>query len=97
EVARKYQLHWQDERRPKNLDSCGLTPLLYATRENCGACIDVLLRNKVDINLPDLDGVSPLLLAIMNTNWDRAKQLIEAGADINQWDMYGESPLFTAI
>jgi ankyrin repeat protein len=41
--------------------------------------------------------VSPLLLAIMNSNWDLAKQLIEAGADINQWDMFGEAPLFTTI
>ena len=57
----------------------------------------VLLDNKADINLPDPDGVSPLLLAIMNANWDLAKQLIEAGADVNQWDMFGEAPLFTAI
>jgi len=96
-TARDYQRHVQAEGRPKNLDSGGLTPLLYAARENCGACIDVLLRNRVDINLPDPDGVSPLLLAIMNSNWDRAKQLIEAGADINQWDVYGESPLFNAV
>ena len=36
-------------------------------------------------------------VAIMNANWDLAKQLIVAGADVNQWDMYGEAPLFTAI
>jgi len=96
-TARDYQRHVQAEGRPKNLDSGGLTPLLYATRENCGACIEVLLRNKVDINLADPDGVSPLLLAIMNSNWDRAKQLIEAGADVNQWDVFGESPLFNAV
>ena len=61
------------------------------------ACVDVLLKNKADIDLPDPDGVSPLLVAIMNANWDLAKQLIEAGADVNQWDIYGETPLFTAI
>jgi ankyrin repeat protein len=96
-IDRDYQRHVTAEGRPKSLDSGGLTPLLYAARENCGACVDVLLRNKADIDLPDPDGVSPLLVAIMNANWDLAKQLIEGGADVNQWDIYGEAPLITAV
>jgi len=96
-IDRDYQRHVTAEGRPKSLDSGGLTPLLYAARENCIACVDVLLKSKVDIDLPDPDGVSPLLVAIMNANWDLAKQLIDAGADVNQWDIYGESPLYTAI
>src|SRR5882762_6508983 len=96
-IDRNYQRHVTAEGRPKSLDSGGLTPLLYAARENCVACVDVLLKNKADIDLPDPDGVSPLLVAIMNANWDLAKQLIAAGADVNQWDIFGEAPLFTAI
>ena len=96
-IDRDYQRHVTAEGRPKSLDSGGLTPLLYAARENCVACVGVLLKSKVDIDLPDPDGVSPLLVAIMNANWDLAKQLIDAGADVNQWDIYGESPLYTAI
>ena len=96
-IDRNYQRHIQAEGRPKSLDSGGLTPLLYAARENCRACVDVLLKHKVDLNLPDPDGVSPLLVAIMNANWDLAKQLIDAGADVNQWDIYGETPLFLSI
>jgi ankyrin repeat protein len=61
------------------------------------ACVDVLVKNRVDIDLPDPDGVSPLLVAILNANWDLAKQLIAAGADVNQWDIYGEAPLLTAV
>ena len=34
-TARDYQRHVQAEGRPKNLDSGGFTPLLYAARENC--------------------------------------------------------------
>jgi ankyrin repeat protein len=94
---RNYQRHVTAEGRPKNLDSGGLTPLLYAARENCQACVAVLRKNGVDIDLPDPDGVSPLLLAIMNANWDLARELIQAGADVNQWDIFGEAPLFTAI
>jgi ankyrin repeat protein len=96
-IDRNYQRHIQAEGRPKSLDSGGLTPLLYAARENCLACVDVLLKNKADINLADPDSVSPLLVAVMNANWDLAKKLIEAGADVNQWDIYGETPLLTAI
>jgi ankyrin repeat protein len=96
-IDRDYQRHVTAEGRPKNLDSGGFSPLLYAARENCLACVKVLLDNKADMNLQDPDGVSPLLLAIMNSNWDLAKQLIEAGADVNEWDMFGEAPLFTAV
>src|SRR5262249_10696772 len=96
-IDRDYQRHVTAEGRPKSLDSGGLTPLLYAARENCLACVKVLVDHKADLNLPDPDGVSPLLVAIMNSNWDLAKQLILAGADVNQWDIYGESPLFTTV
>ena len=96
-IDRNYQRHVTAEGRPKNLDSGGFTPLLYAARENCVGCVDVLLKNGADIDLPDPDGVSPLLLAIMNANWDLARQLILAGADVNQWDIFGEAPLFTAV
>jgi ankyrin repeat protein len=94
---RNYQRHIQAEGRPKSLDAGGLTPLLYAARENCAACVDVLVKNKADIDLPDPDGATPLLVAIMNANWDLARQLIEAGADVNQWDVFGEAPLYTAV
>jgi ankyrin repeat protein len=94
---RDYQRRITAEGRPKSLDTGGFTPLLYAARENCIACVDVLLKHGADIDLPDPDGVSPLHLAIMNANWDLAKKLIEAGADVNQWDIFGEAPLFTAV
>jgi serine/threonine-protein phosphatase 6 regulatory ankyrin repeat subunit B len=96
-AVRDYQRHIQAEGRPKSLDTGGFTPLLYAARENCMDCVDVLLKSGADTNKPDPDGVSPLHVAIMNANWDLAKKLIEAGADVNQWDIYGEAPLFTAV
>jgi uncharacterized protein len=96
-IDRDYQRHVTAEGRPKNMDSGGFTPLLYAARENCVACVDVLVKHGADLNMPDPDGVSPLHLAIINSNWDLAKKLIEAGADVDQWDIYGEAPLFAAI
>ncbi|HET9218537.1 MAG TPA: ankyrin repeat domain-containing protein [Terriglobia bacterium] len=96
-TARDYQRHVQAEGRPKNLDSGGFTSLLYAARENCLECVKVLLAAGADIDLPDPDGVSPLLLSIMNANWDISKHLILSGADVNQWDIFGEAPLFTVL
>jgi ankyrin repeat protein len=94
---RDYQRHITAEGRPKSLDSGGFTPLLYAARENCLACVDVLLEKGADIDLADPDGVSPLHVAVMNANWDLAKKLIDAGADVDQWDIFGAAPLFTAV
>lgn len=96
-AVRDYNAHVTAEGRAKNLDSGGLTPLMYAIRENCMACVDLLIDNEVDLELTDPDGVSPLLLAILNTNWDIARRLIEAGADVNQWDKFGQAPLMAAV
>ncbi|HEY6455368.1 MAG TPA: ankyrin repeat domain-containing protein [Steroidobacteraceae bacterium] len=85
------------ESRAKQLDRGGFTPLMYAARENCGACVEVLLKHKVDINLPDPSGFAPMTIAMLNSNWDIAKRLIDAGADVNEWDIFGQAPLHVAI
>src|SRR6185503_10235736 len=89
---RNYQRHVQAEGRPKNLDSGGLTPLLYAARENCSACVEVLVKNKVDIDLPNPDGASPLLIAAMNAKRDVAKQLILPSEVCNESHHSGKGP-----
>lgn len=96
-IVRNFERHITVEQRYKNTHIGGLTPLLYAVRENCKACVDVLIEQGADVVLPDPDGIAPLTVAMMNANWDIAKRLIEVGADVNQWDIYGQSPLHVAI
>jgi ankyrin repeat protein len=96
-VVRNWERHITAEGRAKDVNTGGLTPLLYAARENCLECVNVLLDRRADVNLPDPDGVAPVTIAMMNGNWDVAKRLILAGADVNQWDIYGQAPLHVAI
>ena len=94
---RDWQRHVTAESRAKRTNAGGFTPLMYAAREDCLECINVLIQSHVDLDEPDPDGVAPVTIAILNNNWDVAARLIEAGCDVNQWDIYGRGPLFAAI
>jgi len=96
-VWRDWERHVTAESRAKRTNTGGLTPLMYAAREDCLECVNVLIKHHVDVDKPDPDGVAPVTFAILNNNWDIAARLIEAGCDVNQWDIYGRGPLFAAI
>jgi ankyrin repeat protein len=75
----------------------GLTPLLYAARAGCTDCVQALLDAGADINKPNPDGVTPLIVAIDNFAFDTAKLLFERGANPHLWDWWGRTALYTAI
>jgi ankyrin repeat protein len=96
-AIRDWQRRVTAEGRPKNENHGGFTPLIYAARIGCIECAKALLKGHADINLPDPDGESALLLSIINMHFDFASYLISAGADVNRWDFYGQTPLYAAI
>jgi ankyrin repeat protein len=75
----------------------GLTPLLYAARAGCRGCIDRLVRGGADIDLPNPDGMTPLMMAIDNSHYEAARDLVKRGANPHTWDWWGRTPLYVAV
>jgi ankyrin repeat protein len=75
----------------------GLTPLVYASRAGCYACVEELIKAGADVNLPTPEGISPLMVALENNQNGVAKLLIERGANPHLWDVYGRTALYIAV
>jgi ankyrin repeat protein len=75
----------------------GLTPLLYAAREGCVECATLLIEAGAVIDLADPEGISPLLMAVINMHFDLAASLVRKGANANKWDFWGRAPLYAAV
>ena len=75
----------------------GLTPLLYAARGGCYACVDTLIAGGADVNLPTPEGVTPIMIALENGHHGVARLLIERGGNPHLWDVYGRTALYLAV
>ncbi|HTV77388.1 MAG TPA: ankyrin repeat domain-containing protein [Steroidobacteraceae bacterium] len=99
--ARETQRDWPRrvtaEPRPQNRPLGGLTALLFAAREGCAPCAAELLRGHADIEMADPEGITPLIMSILNAQFDTAAVLIRAGANVNSWDIWGRAPLYSAV
>src|SRR5580693_6717000 len=84
------------EPRPKDMNKGGFTPLHYAAREGCAACVQNLLTAGADPDSEDPDRETPLLLALENMHFDAAAVLVQGGADLDKWDLFGRSPVYMA-
>ncbi|PYS32087.1 MAG: hypothetical protein DMG14_35470, partial [Acidobacteria bacterium] len=47
--------------------------------------------------MTDPEGSTPLLMSLLNANFDVAAYLIQKGANVNKWDWYGQTPLYAAV
>ena len=76
----------------------GLTPLLYAARQGCLECVKTLVEAKAEVDMPDPEGVTPLIMAITNFHFDIASAICSrSGANPNKWDWWGRTPLYSAV
>ncbi len=96
-AARLWDRRTLSEPRPKDMNKGGFNPILYAARQGCVECVQVLAEAGADLNATDPDRISALNLALINLHFGTAAALIEAGADINQWDLFGRAPLYNAL
>jgi ankyrin repeat protein len=64
--------------------------LIDAARNQDGATLRSLLRQKVDVNAPDVEGMTPLIWAAHNDDLESVKALLAAGANpkaANRYDI----------
>jgi ankyrin repeat protein len=75
----------------------GLTPLLYAAKGGCIGCVRALLRAGAGIDRPTPEGVTPLMNAIDNGNYEVADYLLAQGANPHLSDWWGRTALYIAV
>ena len=76
----------------------GFTALHYAVREGHRSTAALLLDGGADLDQPTAgDQTSPMLVAVINGNYDLARDLLERGADPNLVSDDGAGPLFATL
>ncbi len=96
-AANDWGVQITSEPRAQYRPTGGLTPLLFAARSGCAGCVRSILAGGEDIDRPTPDGVTALMLAIDNFEFDTAKVLLDAGANPNLSDWWGRTALYLAV
>lgn len=93
----KWERQQSAEPREKWMPLGGFTPLMFAAREGCAACVPILARAGGDVNVTDPDGYTPLIFSLMNGHYDAAIALLDSKADPNLAHKSGVTPLYAAV
>jgi len=79
----------------KELKKDGDTLLTYACKIEDEKEVEILINNKVDVNIKNDEGNSPLSIACETRNEKIIKYLVENNANVNVSNALGNSPLIT--
>lgn len=74
----------------------GWTPLSLAIREGYRNIVQLLLKNKADVNQLNKDGSAAIHMAVAGGDYDMTLDLLNAGAKLEQQSSNGETPLCIA-
>lgn len=75
----------------------GLTPLMYAARQGSLAAAGALSKAGADLNRTDPDGMTAMVIAVINAHYDVAALLAEQGGDPEIGDVSGMAALYAAV
>jgi ankyrin repeat protein len=95
-LANDWETQISSEPRVQYRPTGGLTPLLYAARAGCLACVSAMVDAGVDVDRPNPDGMTPMMMALDNGYPGVARYLLDHGANPLTWDWWGRTPLYVA-
>ncbi len=95
--ANDWETQISSEPRVQYRPSGGLTPLLYAARAGCLGCVEAIVKGGADVDRPNPDGMTPMMMALDNGFPVVAKYLLDRGANPHTWDWWGRTPLYIAV
>ncbi|HLG59751.1 MAG TPA: ankyrin repeat domain-containing protein [Vicinamibacterales bacterium] len=72
------------------------SPLVRAVKTGDAVAVGALLKQRVDVNVPEADGTTALHYAIQRNDADTVDALIRAGANVTAANRYGIAPLQVA-
>ena len=70
--------------------------LLQKTREGDTACVQYLIDYKVNVNVQDENGMTPLMIACQAGHTDLVEEFLKAKADVNIRALFGDTALIFA-
>jgi len=95
--ANDWETQISSEPRVQYRPTGGLTPLLYAARAGCLGCVTAMVAAGVDLDRPNPDGMTPIMMALDNGYPAVARYLLERGANPHPWDWWGRTALYVAV